>query len=96
MIRVSPFFTGKKNRSLDQYTLEDDEGEQVTPMSDGWYLVHHTEVEGDHWWAVRHQCPDGLVYGMAHRQEVTVICNGCKVSCPPEIGGLIKILDWRP
>ncbi|KKL26053.1 hypothetical protein LCGC14_2399170, partial [marine sediment metagenome] len=75
----------KKNRQDGVYTLVDDEGEQVTPMSDGWYLVHHTEIPNEPWWAVRHQCNDEQIYGMAFR-DGNATCTGCKLSCPPEIG----------
>ncbi len=85
----------KKIRKSGEYPLHDDWGEQVTPMSDGWYVVHHTETPNEYWWAVRHQCAeDGKVYGMTFRPRLTT-CHGCKIALPKEIEGFITMIEWK-
>lgn len=81
-------------RGPEKYTLKSETNEQLTPMGDDWYVVHHTAIPNDPWWAVRHQCPDGQVYGMAFKPGNTH-CNGCKVALPKEIEGFIHLLEWK-
>lgn len=84
------------SRDPGTYSLKSEPDEQVTPMGDsGWYVVHHTSIPNDYWWAVRHQCPDGMVYGMAFRPGQPTYCNGCKISLPKEIEGFIHLIEWR-
>lgn len=80
---------------IERYTLNAAPGEQITPMADNWYLVHHTEVPTDHWWAVRHKCDNGDVYGMAYHSGKHTECKGCKKPCPSEMGGFISMLEWQ-
>ncbi len=83
-----------KYRESECYITTSVPGEQVTPMGDDWYVVHHTSIPNDYWWAVRHQCHDGQVYGMAFHAGHTY-CNGCKVPLPKEIEGFINLLEWE-
>lgn len=84
----------RSGRTTGVYILEDVPGEQVTPMGGDWYVVHHTGIPNDHWWAVRHQCDDGEIYGMAFRAGNTH-CNGCQVTLPIEIEGFINLMEWK-
>ena len=83
-----------KYRETDHYITTSVPGEQVTLMADNWYVVHHTSIRNDYWWAVRHQCPDGRIFGMAFRPGTTM-CNGCNVSLPIEIEGFINLMEWE-
>ena len=69
-------------------------GEQVTPLDDRWSVVYHTEFKNDPWWAVRHLCDDGEKWGMAWVSNKTV-CNGCAVTLPSEIEGLLQMMEWK-
>ena len=82
-------------RAPEQYTLTSEPNEQLTPMGDDWYVVYHTSIPNDHWWAVRHQCPNGQVRGMAWHPGKTT-CTGCKVVLPSEIEGFIIMMEWTP
>ena len=81
-------------RDPENYITESVPNEQVTPMCDDWYVVHHTSIPNDHWWAVRDQCPDGQIFGMAFHPGRTT-CNGCKTPLPIEIEGFINLIEWK-
>ena len=80
--------------SKGQYLLYSTKDQQVTPIDDGWLLVHHTEVKSDTWWAIRHKCDDGTVHGMAFITKKTR-CHGCHEQLPSEIEGFITLLQWE-
>ena len=83
-----------KYREFEKYITTSVPGEQVTPMGDDWYVVHHTSLRKYPWWAVRHQCPDGLIYGMPF-QPGSTICEGCKLPLPEAIEGFIHLMEWE-
>ena len=84
-------------REAEHYITTSVPGEQVTPMGDNWYVVHHTGIPNNHWWAVRHQCEDDEhIYGMVLAfPPGHTHCHGCKISLPKEIEGFIHLIEWK-
>ena len=83
-----------KYREAEHYITTSVPGEQVTPMGDNWYVVHHTSIPNNHWWAVRHQCHDGQIFGMPFH-PLSTHCGGCKLPLPIAIEGFIQLLEWK-
>ena len=76
------------------YTVVSGPYEQVTPMGDGWHVVHHTEQQEHPWWAVRHECDDGEIWGMSMR-SINTYCTGCRAPIPIELDGFIALMEWE-